>query len=354
MAMPLDAALLDELTALARQADETASWPEPSWNILKRTGILRSSIPAQHGGEPRSGIELLEEYESLAGACLTTGFILSQRDAAIRRLLDFGSAAMLKELLPPLARGECFTTVGLSQLTTSRQHGKPAVTVRAEGDDFIFDGAIPWVTGAARAEHVVIGAVLDDGGQVLVVLPMDTPGVSIGPPLELMALQGSMTAEVRCRAVGVSRRWLLAAPGQAALQAPRGGTGGLETSCLGLGLTASAVQFLRSEAERRPDLAEDVARLDNQRHELRGELFQMAVGEANPRAAQSLRMRVNTLVLHATQAALTASKGTGFLRNHPAQRWARQALFFLVWSCPAPVASATMTYFSSPAACGLG
>jgi len=79
----------------------------------------------------------------------------------------------------------------------------------------------------------------------------------------------------------------------------------------------------------------------------------MAAGQANPKSAQSLRMRVNTLVLHATQAALTASKGSGFLLSHPAQRWARQALFFLVWSCPATVASATMTYFSNPAACGL-
>lgn len=351
--MTLDVKFLDELAAEARQADETPSWPEPSWNALKRTCILRANVPAEYGGEPRSGIELLEAYESLAGACLTSCFILSQRDAAIRRLLDHGQPAMLDELLPPLASGETFTTVGLSQLTTSRQHGKPSITVRADGGDFIFDGAIPWVTGAVRAEHVVIGAVLDDGGQVLAVLPMASPGVSVGPPLELMALQGSMTAEVRCREVRVGRRWLLAAPRQAALQAPRGGTGGLETSCLGLGLTAAAVGFLRTEAGRRPDLADDVERLDQQRRELRGELFQMAVGETNPRVAQSLRMRVNTFVLHATQAALTASKGTGFLRNHPAQRWARQALFFLVWSCPAPVASATMAYFSSPAACGL-
>ena len=43
-----------------------------------------------------------------------------------------------------------------------------------------------------------------------------------------------------------------------------------------------------------------------------------------------------------TQAYLTARKGTGFLRTEPAQRWARQALFFLVWSCPTPVAQAAI------------
>jgi len=55
------------------------------------------------------------------------------------------------------------------------------------------------------------------------------------------------------------------------------------------------------------------------------------------------------MVLHATQAALTAAKGTGFLRPHPAQRWARQALFFLVWSCPWPAASAMLDTLASDA-----
>ena len=37
-----------------------------------------------------------------------------------------------------------------------------------------------------------------------------------------------------------------------------------------------------------------------------------------------------------------AAKGAGFVRPHPAQRWARQALFFLVWSCPRPAAEALL------------
>ena len=52
--------------------------------------------------------------------------------------------------------------------------------------------------------------------------------------------------------------------------------------------------------------------------------------------------QANALVLRTTQAYLTARKGTGFLRTEPAQRWARQALFFLVWSCPGPVAQAAI------------
>ena len=62
----------------------------------------------------------------------------------------------------------------------------------------------------------------------------------------------------------------------------------------------------------------------------------------------SFNAAANQLALGATQSALTASKGAGFLRGHPAGRWARQALFFLVWSCPWPAASATLDRLAAP------
>jgi len=48
------------------------------------------------------------------------------------------------------------------------------------------------------------------------------------------------------------------------------------------------------------------------------------------------------LALRATQAALASAKGAGYLAGHPAGRWCREALFFLVWSCPAPVLQANL------------
>jgi alkylation response protein AidB-like acyl-CoA dehydrogenase len=246
-----------------------------------------------------------------------------------------------RTLLPPLARGDSFATVGLSQLTTSRQHLKPSLTAREADGGIHFQGTIPWVTGAEHADYLIIGAVLDDGRQVLAALPRRTEGLSVGPPLDLMALRGSLTAEVRCEGVRLGRRWLLAEPAERVLAA-RGGAGGLETSCLALGLTLAAVSYLHREAEARPELRANADRLEQARQAARRQMHELARGAGTPEQATSLRARANALVLHATQAALAASKGTGFLHSHPAQRWARQALFFLVWSCPRPAAEATL------------
>jgi alkylation response protein AidB-like acyl-CoA dehydrogenase len=332
------------VTALAEhayRADADLAWPAESWQELRGSGALAWSIPAAYGGRGLGPVELLEGYERLAAGCLTTCFLLSQREAACRRIRDGVSEGLRRELLPALARGDSFATVGLSQLTTSRQHVKPSLSAREAEGGVVFDGTIPWVTGAEHADYLVIGAVLEDGRQVLAAVPRRTAGLSVGPPLDLMALRGSLTAEVRCDGVAVERRWLLAGPAERVLSA-RGGAGGLETSCLALGLTGAATAYLLREAEARPELRPNAERLEASRAALRRQMHQLAEGGGAPEQATALRARANALVLHATQAALTASKGTGFLHGHPAQRWARQAMFFLVWSCPRPAAEATI------------
>jgi alkylation response protein AidB-like acyl-CoA dehydrogenase len=204
---------------------------------------------------------------------------------------------------------------------------------------------MPWVSGADHANHFITGGAMPDGRQILLVLPADTPGVTVESAMDLSALAGSRTAEVTCDGVTVDRHWLLAGPTENVLKSgSRGGTGGLETSCLALGLAGAAIDKLHEEAAARPDLAELAGRLEANRTRVREEMYGIATGAGSPPALLELRAKANALVLRATQAALTACKGAGFVHPHPAQRWARQALFFLVWSCPRPAAEATLGY----------
>jgi alkylation response protein AidB-like acyl-CoA dehydrogenase len=342
---------LDEALAVlaehAADADARAAWPAASWEALCRAAVTGWAIPRGCGGEEFGPAELLDGYERVAGACLTSCFILSQRDSACRRIRDSGHEALARELLPPLARGETFATVGLSQLTTSRQHVRPVLTARLEGDAVVLDGVMPWVTGAARADFLVTGVVLEDGRQLLLVVPGGTPGLRVGAPLDLMALEGSLTAEVVCTGVRVDRRWVLAGPADRVLAAGRG-AGSLETSCLALGLAGAAVRYLQGEAARRPEWQTVAAACDASLRDLRGQMRHLATAGADAEAAARLRAQANALVLHATQTALAAAKGSGFVRSHPAQRWARQALFFLVWSCPRPALEGTLAYLAPP------
>ena len=335
---------LQRLEQEADRADAVAEWPATSWQCLKGLNALAWAVPESYGGVGCDQFDLLTGYEMIARECLTTCFLLTQRDAAIRRIVASGNDALKDEVLPGLADVDRFITVGIAQVTTSRQHTKPAMMARLQGDRVIIDGVMPWVSGAARAQHIVAGAVLDDGNQVLVLLPTATAGVAIDPPLDLMALQGSCTTSVHCREVSLSRRWLLAGPAQRVVSPES--TGGLATSSLALGLARAAIEYLHDSAAARPELTETAARLEQTRDDLWRRLQHHAKGSASADAAAQLRAEANLAVLQATQAALTAAKGTGFVRPHPAQRWARQALFFLVWSCPRPAAQAVLDWLT--------
>lgn len=335
----------------AESADDSLRWPAESWAVLRENGVTRWPVPRTSGGAELNSADLLRGYERLAGACLTTTFILSQRDAAIRRLRDGARQDLAAELLPPLAAGTVFATVGLSQLTTSRQHTAPALLATMTDEAIVLDGVIPWVSGADQADFIVAGATLNDRQQILLVLPKDVPGVEIGEPLPLAALRGSRTAEIACRSATVPRRWLLAGPAPQVLSTGRGGAGGLETSCLAIGHAGGAIDDLRQEAESRQDLLPLAERLDATRRNLMADLLALAANPAGPEAAISLRARANALALRATQAALTAAKGAGFVHPHAAQRRARQAQFFLVWSCPRAAAEATLGYLGEGPVC---
>jgi hypothetical protein len=91
-------------------------------------------------------------------------------------------------------------------------------------------------------------------------------------------------------------------------------------------------------------------RLTGEHERLWATLLAQAAGTAGT-PAPSLRAEAASLVLRSTQAALTASKGSGFVHPHPCQRWARQALFVLVWSCPRPAAEAILECFAPEEEC---
>jgi len=158
----------------------------------------------------------------------------------------------------------------------------------------------------------------------------------------------SSTGPVHFDGVEVSRDWLLAGPAANVMHGGVGGsTGGYETSALAIGLAQAALDFLAEQAAKRPELAPPLDALQQEHAQLLADLFAVARGESTIRPATaapafSVRQRANTFVLRATQAALSAAKGSGFVAGHPAGRWCREALFFLVWSCPQPVAAANL------------
>ncbi len=346
---PADAAL-DELCARLRELspalDQPHAWPAAQLALCADAGVPEWFLPAEVGGQGWSEANLLRGYLKLSAACLTTAFVLTQRVGACTRIAASQNSFAKQHLLPHLLTGEVFATVGISHLTTSRQHVEPVLRATETKTGFQLDGYSPWVTGAEHAQAIVLGATLSDQRQILIALPTNLPGVRIPPAPELVSLSASRTGAVYFDAVQVERDWLLAGPSENIMKQSLGGkTGGLQTSMLAAGLTTAALEYLDQEATQREMFAAPAAAMRLELNELISDLLALASGE-QPCAAEEARSRANSLALRATQAALVAAKGAGFVSGHAAGRWCREALFFLVWSCPQGVLNANLCEFA--------
>ena len=336
-----------QLRELSHRPDRVDHWPAESLERCAESGVFRWFLPLESGGFGWDDVDQTRGYLRLSAADLTTTFVITQYMGAIRRIVSSGNQSAARRWVHSLVHGQAFGTVGISHLTTSRRHLADPIMLATElgGNRYRLDGMAPWVTGAPHADVIVVGGVTRDGREILAAIPTKfgdepDPRVIASPGVELVALSASCTDQVRLDGFVVDESMLLAGPVENVMSSGVGArTGGLQTSTLAVGLARAATDYLNDEASRRDDLREAAAELTVEVDSIESELLRAAGGDTSCDASQ-IRGRANRLALRTSQAALTAAKGAGFVTGHPAGRWCGQALFFLVWSCPPPVAQA--------------
>ncbi len=367
--LPVDTRpLCDELRQLAPEVDQLGnstppSWPAQSLQACRRAGLFgwfQHSADSDSPAWPPSW--QTELFVRLGRSCMTTGFILTQRTAAVRRLEAGRPSATLLQWLSALASGEAMATVAISHLTTSRQFSHRPVlrATPVAGGGFRLDGYSPWVTGARHSDLLVVGATCPDGNQLLAVVATNASGLTCGAGLPLLALTASCTDRVDFDGVEIEPEAVLVGPAPQVMSQGSGGqTGGLQTSALAIGSAAAAIDLIAEQSHQRESLVPIVAQLGRRWAALYRRLIQLAEesdaaggfsSAARPGSEPAptslcltptdLRGEANQLAIQAAQAALTASKGAGYCPPHPAQRLCRESLFFLVWSCPQPLQEA--------------
>ena len=191
-----------ELASIAERTRRDGPWQSGAFERLARGGLLAAFIPADCDGTAASETDILPMLVEIGRTCLTTALALTQWAAGCR-LIAAGSADVRRRYLPPLARGETLTTVGISQLTTSRRHlSAPVLQASQSADGWRLTGTCPWVTGGDSADTIVTAATVIMGGggpppSRFFIVPRLTEGVRVDPPMELLGLAGSRTSSVQ-------------------------------------------------------------------------------------------------------------------------------------------------------------
>jgi alkylation response protein AidB-like acyl-CoA dehydrogenase len=335
---------LQSIQSRATMYDQSGDWPQQDLDELAAAGSVRWAVPKEFGGDGLSPLEVHLLYEQIAAASLSTALILTQRDSAVGFLNGADGWPMREEYLRRMARNELFATIGIAQLTTSRQGGAPALRAKPIDGGFQLDGLIPWSTGPAKSECIFAGATLSDGKQILFALPRDLKGVHVNPPAKLVALRSSWTTQINLENVTLDQKWVIRGPVERVLAARKDRAGlPLAQSFLATGLCRGGLNLIATHNSDRARATH--ARFDSQLSALREEILGFCTPGREKEAAENsprLRGACNDLALRISHAAVTLFKGTALLSDHPAQRLAREAMFLLVWSCPDPVIDCTV------------
>jgi alkylation response protein AidB-like acyl-CoA dehydrogenase len=187
----------------AAERDTTSSFPEKELRSLGGGGWLGMLVAEGAGG---SGIDELSAALSVtefSRACASIGLLIGFHNFLVCSCLDrHGTEEMKTTYLPKLASGEMLGAVALSDPATADEGVKPACAVLTE-QGILIRGTKRFVVGAAGAGLFLLYAATEcveqdhPRARMLLVVPRETPGLSISAPDPLVGVRATGTASLR-------------------------------------------------------------------------------------------------------------------------------------------------------------
>jgi len=202
------------------------AWEEaeifPAHEVFRKMGelgLLGLSKPEENGGAGLDYSYSAVLAESLAdincgGVPMAIGV---QTDMATPALAHRGSDEVRRTFLEPAIRGEYVACLGVSEVGSGSDVASIRTTARRDGDDYIINGGKMWTTNGTQADFCCVLANTSEGAphrnKTLIVVPMETRGVSVAKKLRKIGMDASDTAQLFFDDVRVPARWRIGEEG---------------------------------------------------------------------------------------------------------------------------------------------
>ncbi|GAA3095028.1 acyl-CoA dehydrogenase family protein [Streptomyces rectiviolaceus] len=183
--------------------DKQAEFPRVPWDAVARSGLLRLPFGEEWGGLGQSLLTTMYVLEGLGHGCRNGGLNFSVTTHMVSTgvsLQRFGSAELKRRHLPGVCEG---TTIGAHAISEPGS-GSDAMNMRttavADGDHFVLNGSKTFVSNGPVADLIVVYAKTDPTagplGVTAFLVERDTPGLTVGNPIEKMGLKASPLCEL--------------------------------------------------------------------------------------------------------------------------------------------------------------
>lgn len=194
-----------ELLGKDAYLDSLADAPLPLYARFAETGLANWWLPKEAGGLGLGLEESVRITAELAYADAGVAFTLFIPVLTTSMVAWYGSEELKERHLGALVAGNaCCATLG-SEHAAGSELARITTTARREGDTVVLDGekAFSTNTDFARFLVVIARAQDDPAGYLAVLVPRDTPGITVDKRWDVIGLRSSATYQVSLSGVRV-------------------------------------------------------------------------------------------------------------------------------------------------------
>lgn len=256
-----------EVQPKAREVDVTGEF---NWEATRRMGplgLLGLNIPEEYGGAGVDAVSAAIALEELGWGCGSTALAIAAHNGlGTTPVVMFGSEELKQKWLPRVANGKNkLAALALTEpgAGSDLQGGVTTKAVK-NGNEWVINGAKMWCTNASIAEYIITLVRTDPSGGSrslsMILVPTDSPGLTIGTAEKKMGLHGSPTHAVTYENVRVPLGNLIGEEGRGLHQTLATLDGGrIGIGAISVGLAQAAFEHAVNYARERVAFGKPIA-----------------------------------------------------------------------------------------------
>ena len=192
----------EQLAPLAREMDDTETWPDGLFEMLGDNGQVGLTIPVEYGGQGMDPFQAGLVAQSHAKWNHAAGLSIGAHDnLCANNIYRNGNEDQRRKYLPGLSSGRLVGALALTEPGAgSDALGSMATTAVRDGDSYILNGTKMFITNGPIADVVLVYAKTDPSagahGISAFIVESSFPGFSVGQKLTKMGFRGSPTGEL--------------------------------------------------------------------------------------------------------------------------------------------------------------
>lgn len=339
---------LQEAAPYAAKWDQEEHIPRTQIQKYADAGFFGLTIPTEYGGHGLSALDAVLVIEEIARHCGISGrLIVDHNFGAIITILNFGTEAQRRRVLPTICTGTTLMSIGMTEPDAGSALTDLTTSAIADGDDFILNGKKHWITGAGEREYTLVyarfGNVPGPKGIGAILVQQGMAGFNYGGRIPSLGVRGVQEGILEFDNVRVPKQNVVVPAGSAfgnLMSAYNGQRVG--AAAVALGIAQGAFDFAKSYADERKQFGKRITdfqttqfKLADMAIDLEAARYLVYRAASNAQAAITDRFESSVAKVYASEMALRVTNeaiqlcgAEGYGRHLPLERMYRDARCF--------------------------